>query len=173
MARTNPPRTATPRRSAKPRAMSRGKSRRRGSGAIVLAVVVVTTLAVTALPLCVLFVLGMLPTAAAIVADRHGRHYLARTVGAMNLAGLLPGALRMWGGGINFASLEQVISSPYEWLMIYGCAGAGWLLYFGMPPLVSMLVEADVDETRRRLEARAKALVEEWGDDVTGRRRAD
>jgi hypothetical protein len=140
---------------------------------MVLGVVVVTTLAVTALPLCVLFVLGMLPTAAAIFSDRHGRRYLVRTVGAMNLAGLLPGALRMWAGGISFAGLEQVLASPYEWLMIFACAGAGWLLYFGMPPLVSLLVEADVDETRRRLEARAKALVEEWGDEVTGRRSAD
>ena len=140
---------------------------------MVVAVIVVTTLAVAALPLCVLFVLGMLPTAAAIATDRHRGRYLARCVGAMNFAGLLPGMLRMWVGGISFASLLQVIASPYEWLMIYACAGAGWLLSFAVPEFVSLLAEADVEETRRRLEARAKALVEEWGDDVTGRRAAE
>jgi hypothetical protein len=36
---------------------------------------------------------------------------------------------------------------------------------------VAMVIEVKSDETRRRLEARAKALVEEWGDEVTGRKR--
>ena len=73
--------------------------------------------------------------------------------------------------GISFHSLLQVINSPYSWLVMYGGAAAGWMLYFLVPPIVAMVFQVNVDETQRRLEARAKALVEEWGEEVTGRKR--
>jgi hypothetical protein len=34
-----------------------------------------------------------------------------------------------------------------------------------------MVIEVRVDETKHRLETQAKALVEEWGEEVTGRKR--
>jgi hypothetical protein len=151
----------------------RGGARRRntGSAPATLAIIVIVVLALTALPLCILVLAGTLPTAVAVVVDRHRRRYLARTVGAMNLAGVMPGALRMWEAGINFDSLRQVIDSPYSWLIMYGAAAAGWMLYFCVPPVVAMVLEIKVDEAKRRLELRAKALVEEWGEEVTGRKR--
>jgi hypothetical protein len=150
----------------------KGKRRRNsGSAPVTLTVMVIVVLALTALPLCVLVLGGTLPTAVALVVDRHRRRYLARTVGAMNLAGVIPGALRMWEAGITFASLREVIDNPYNWLIMYGAAAVGWVLYFCVPPVVAMVIEVKSDETRRRLEARAKALIEEWGDEVTGRKR--
>ena len=89
----------------------------------------------------------------------------------MNLAGVMPGALRMWEAGINFETLREVIENPYNWLVMYGAAAVGWVLYFCVPPVVAMVIEVKADETRRRLEARAKALVDEWGEEVTGRKR--
>jgi hypothetical protein len=127
-----------------------------GSAAVTLTVIGIVVLAMTALPLCILVVAGTLPTAVAVLIDRHRRRYLARTVGAMNLAGVLPGALHMWVAGITFASLQQVIDSPYNWLVMYGAAAVGWVLYFCVPPIVAMIVEIKVDETKRRLEGRAK-----------------
>jgi len=93
-------------------------------------------------------------------------------VGAMNLAGLAPGVLRLWEAGMTFASLRQVASSPWTWLAVYGAAGLGWLLFSSAPTVARVLLDVKVDETQRRLEARAKALVEEWGDEVTGRKPA-
>lgn len=145
---------------------------RNGGGALMtFTVIIITALAMIALPLCILIVAGCLPTIVAVLVDRHRRRYLARTVGAMNLAGVLPGALKMWMVGISFHSLLQVINSPYAWLVMYGGAAGGWLLYFAVPPIVAMAFEVNTDDTRRRLEARAKALIEEWGDQVTGRKR--
>ncbi len=152
----------------------RGAKRRRqnsGSAMVTLTVIVIVALALTALPLCILVVAGTLPTVVAVLVDRHRRRYLARTVGAMNLAGVLPGALRMWESGISFSSLQLVIDSPYNWLVMYGAAAVGWVLYFCVPPVVAMVVEIKVDETKHRLEARAKMLIEEWGEEVTGRKR--
>ncbi len=153
------------------RGPAKGPRRRNsGSAPITLAVIVISILALTALPLCLLLVAGLLPTAVAVVVDRHRRRYLARTVGAMNLAGVAPGALRMWEAGISFSNLQQIIDSPVSWLVMYGAAGIGWVLYFCVPPIVAMVVEVKVDETKRRLESRAKILVEEWGEEVTGRK---
>jgi hypothetical protein len=163
--------------SAKASAKTRAKSGapqpgpNRGSTFITFAVLLVTALAMSALPLCILVVAGCLPTIVAVLVDRHRRRYLARTVGTMNLVGVLPGALKMWMIGISFHSLLQVINSPYSWLVMYGGAAAGWMLYFLVPPIVAMVFQVNVDETQRRLEARAKALVEEWGEEVTGRKR--
>jgi len=137
---------------------------------VTLAVIVVTVMAMAALPLCLLFVAGMLPSFVAAAVDRAPRRYFTRTVGAMNLAGLVPGVLHLWEAGITFASLRQVASSPWTWLAVYGAAGVGWLLFFTAPTVASALLDVKVDETQRRLEARTKTLVEEWGDEVTGRK---
>lgn len=175
MARTAPAKKGATKAPLKTPAKTPGKpvARRRGpSGtAVTISIVVVTVMAVAALPLCLLFVGGMLPTVAAAVVDRHSRRYLARTVAATNLVGVLPPALRMWEAGVDFSSLQSAIASPYTWLLMYGAAGTGWLLYFVMPPLVRILVDLRSEETRQRLDARTKMLVEEWGDEVTGRKR--
>ena len=158
-----------------PRAQKAGAPRRRqssGSAVVTLGVIAVTVMAVAALPLCLLVVAGMLPSLAAAAVDRTPRRYFARTVGAMNLAGLAPGVLRLWEAGMTFASLHQVASSPWTWLAVYGAAGLGWLLFSCAPAVARVLLDVKVDETQRRLEARAKALVEEWGDEVTGRKPA-
>ncbi|MGO8914416.1 MAG: hypothetical protein ACLQJR_00745 [Stellaceae bacterium] len=168
-AKKTPPRPAPAKPPAK-RGAPKARRKNTGSAVITLTVIVIAVLALTALPLCILVVAGLLPTGAAVLVDRHRRRYLARTVGAMNLAGVFPGALRMWEAGITFASLQQVIGSPYSWLVMYGAAAVGWMLYFCVPPVVAMVLEVKVDETRRRLEGRIKLLTEEWGDEVTGRR---
>lgn len=169
MARGTTTAKTTAKRKTKPGARRRGRNT--GSAAITLTVIVIVVLALTALPLCLLVIGGMLPTVVAVVVDHHQRRYLARTVGAMNLAGVMPGALRLWEAGVSFDSLQQVIDSPYNWLVMYGAAAIGWVLYFCVPPVVAMVIEVRVDETKHRLETQAKALVEEWGEEVTGRKR--
>jgi hypothetical protein len=150
-----------------------GSRQKGGGGGIVatLAVIVFTVLGVTATPLCILLVAGLLPTGAAALIDRHRSRYLARAVGAMNLAGIFPAALRLWEAGLTFSALHATLASPYTWLAMYGAAGIGWLLHLGMPPVVRVLVDYRADEMKHRLEARAKTLVEEWGEEVTGRAR--
>jgi Flp pilus assembly protein TadB len=150
MARGTSTAKTTAKRKTKPGARRRGRNT--GSAAITLTVIAIVVLALTALPLCLLVIGGMLPTAVAVVVDHHQRRYLARTVGAMNLAGVMPGALRLWEAGVSFDSLQQVIDSPYNWLVMYGAAAIGWVLYFCVPPVVAMVIE-------------------EWGEEVTGRKR--
>src|SRR5690348_13882424 len=94
-----------------------GRRRRQIGGAATLGLAGITAIAVTALPMFILFAVGLLPSLAAIVADRERGHYLARTVGAMNLAGVVPFAIRMWELGISLSTLQQIVTSPYAWLV--------------------------------------------------------
>ena len=144
-----------------------------GNGGILTTflVIVITLCGVTAPPLAVLLVVGMLPTGAVALIDRHPAHYLVRTVGAMNLAGIVPAALKLWEAGITFAAFRELITSPYTWLVMYGVAAIGWVLHFSVPPVVRILIDLRAEEAKRRLEARAKMLIEEWGEEVSGRPR--
>lgn len=170
-------RTTTIKPQAKVPAKNAAPPRRRAShggmrGTVVtFAVVGLATLAATALPLCVLLVAGMLPTLAAAIVDHHRARYLARTVGAMNFAGLLPSGLHMWYAGTTFASLHGMIGSPFVWLQMYGAAAVGWLLYLGAPPVARVVLDLHADDVRHKLEIRAKTLIEEWGQEASGRKR--
>jgi hypothetical protein len=135
-------------------------------------VIFLAALAALAPPLCLLVVVGLLPTVAALVLDRHKAFYLTRTVGAMNLAATTFPALALWDVGVSMAGLHQVLGNPLSWLAMYGGASLGWLLYLAIPPVAGLWIEVQADDLRRRLAARAKALVEEWGEEVTGRPRA-
>jgi hypothetical protein len=172
-AKPAPVKAAAPAKGGAARVQKAGGPRRQqsgGSAIVTLGVIVVTVMAVAALPLCLLCVAGMLPSFVAAAVDRTPRRYFMRTVGAMNLAGLAPGVLHLWEAGMTFASLRQVAASPWTWLAVYGAAGVGWLLFSSAPGVARVLLDIRVDETQRRLENRAKVLVEEWGEEVTGRK---
>ena len=137
--------------------------------AVTVAVAVAVVLAATALPLCVLVSAGMVPTFVAALLDRFRARYLTRTVGPMNVAGLAPLVLQLWTQGLGMAETARLLSSPFNWLMVYGAAAIGWGIFLAMPTIARGIVDFRADQAQRQLEARAAALVEEWGEEVTGR----
>lgn len=145
-----------------------GKTGGRGGAAATMIIVLGTIMAVAALPLCILVVVGMLPTIAAAIADRHRARYLARSVAALNLAGLVAPVVELLHVGMSLAGVQHVLGLPFMWLIMYGTAALGWLLDWAMPSMAGILVDLRADQMQRQLEARAKALVEAWGDEVAG-----
>jgi hypothetical protein len=142
-------------------------------GAVATAIMIVfTLLAITALPLCVLLLAGLVPTMVSMLVDRYRRRYLARTVGAMNLAGIAPLALQLWTRGLTMADAMEMLANPTNWLMMYGAAGLGWALFLAMPTVARMFVDLRADQIQADLKARARTLVREWGEDVTGRNKS-
>jgi hypothetical protein len=156
-----------PRRTASASAAARGRSGR--GAAATVAIAVATPLAVIALPLCVLTMAGMVPTVVAALLDRFRAKYLTRTVGAMNVAGLAPLVLQLWSRGLTMADTTRLLSNPFNWLMMYGAAAIGWAIFLAMPTIARTIVDVRADHLQRLLKARAAQLVEEWGEEVTGR----
>jgi hypothetical protein len=52
---------------------------------------------------------------------------------------------------------------------MYGAAAAGWLTYAATPALARVCIEVQAGHRRRALDALAKAIREEWGDEVAGK----
>ena len=140
-----------------------------GGGALAtVAIALVTLLAVTALPLCLLLMAGLIPTMVAAMVDRFRARYLTRTVGAMNLAGIAPLAFRLWSDGLTLRAATDILLHPVSWLLMYGAAAIGWAIFLGMPSVARTFVDVRADHLQHQLKARAKVLVEEWGEEVTG-----
>ena len=135
-----------------------------------LGIVVAMLLVVVALPLCLVFVAGMAPTIVAAITDRNPRRYLLRTVGVLNLAGMVLPVAALLHAGLTVYGAALVLFDPYKWLWMYGTAALGWLVYLGMPSIARVMVEAKAVRMEHELQERAKALIEEWGEEVTGRK---
>jgi hypothetical protein len=144
-----------------------------GRGAVATVVMVVfALLAITALPLCIVLLAGLVPTMVSIVVDRYRARYLTRTVGAMNLAGIAPMIFQLWTHGFAMADALTMLQNPMNWLLMYGAAALGWGLFLAMPQVARIVVDIRADQHQAELKARAKQLVAEWGEDVTGRSKA-
>src|SRR5579885_453971 len=116
------------------RAATKAPSARRGGHAGLLTVIalLVTVLLVTALPLCMLMVAGMLPSLVAAVVDSNPRRYITISVTIANLGGMVMPGLAFMKLGMTIGGALQVLGDPQNWLVMYGAAGVGWVLNAGM-----------------------------------------
>ncbi|HXA69938.1 MAG TPA: hypothetical protein VNW24_05785 [Stellaceae bacterium] len=134
-----------------------------------LAILAALLLTATELPLAILLLAGLVPSMVAALIDRTRARYLTRAVGFMNLAGLSPLVMQLWGRGLTMIGLADILSRPVNWLIMYGAAAIGWVLFLGMPSLARIFVDIRADQLQQDLKARAARLVQDWGDDVTGK----
>jgi len=158
-------------KAAKKTAGGGGNTQKRGSTYATLAILIATILSIMAPPLAMVLLAGLLPSLAAFIVDRQPARYLTRTIVWMNFAGVIALLSRLWTGGISFEHAIEALSNPFSWLLMYGAAGMGWLIFYSTPPIARMMVDARADKLQKQLRERAKKLKEEWGDDVTGQSR--
>ena len=86
-----------------------------------------------------LIVIGMAPTVGAFVIDRSPRRYFTMTVAFPNGVGVLPSAIKLFGGGSGGldAALE-LISDPIVLVTMYSAGAVGWIIHYSVPPFVSI-----------------------------------
>lgn len=116
----------------------------------------------------IVLVVGLVPTIVAYFIDRTESKLAPVTVGMLNICGVLPFLLNMWTKNNSLAGAMQVVGSPLAWLVMYGAAGVGWGIFYGVPPAV---VNFHVMRAEMRIDALRKALaelVQEWGVEVAG-----
>lgn len=152
-----------------PTTASRGD---RGRASLIGSLLVLAGLgaAVAALPLLVFLVVGFMPTVVAWIVDRDPDKYAAITVGSLTFAVMVPIGLDAFvaSHGVirSDEMLRRLMFDVYAWLMVYGGAGAGWILHYVMPTVAQVYV--DWDNTRRHQAAtrRQRQLIDEWGSDI-------
>ncbi|MBM3488015.1 MAG: hypothetical protein FJX67_15510 [Alphaproteobacteria bacterium] len=131
-----------------------------------LTVPLLIVLAVVAAPTTIVFLAGMMPSAVAVIIDTTPGRYAARCVFALNLAGLAPFLRLLWYGPNDVPAALRIVSDPYAWLVIYGAAGIGWLLFLGLPDAIAMVKKLEADRQVRKHRDRQHELVEEWGPSI-------
>jgi len=115
----------------------------------------------------VLLIIGMLPTAIALVLDRSPQKDMARSVGYLNFAGCLPWVVDFWMSGGGFERVFEIVGDPLVLAVMYAAAAAGWGLCFIVRPFVATYLRMAADYRESQTIERQEKLVEMWGDEVS------
>jgi hypothetical protein len=122
-----------------------------------------------ALPTLLLLLVGMLPTLAAVVAERGSKRQAWVSVGGLNFAGISNWMLQLWFQHHTMGYAIQTLRTITPLLVAFGGAAAGWMLYLAMPPLVNAVTSVTSQRRVVTLAAQQRKLVELWGDSVISR----
>ncbi len=148
---------------AKPRRLARRPpaGRVRGFGLVVLMAIASTMM--FALPIFLILVVASVPPLVAYFIDRDSEKYAAVAVGTLSLSGALPYILDLWLNTFTIREAVLILADPYTWLVIYGAAAAGWLMYFMLPIAAHIYLKMSSDHRIAILQKECEALVKEWG----------
>ena len=129
----------------------------------IFAFVLLFPFAAVLLPTTLLFFVMMAPTWVAYITDRSREKQLAITVGMLNFAGALPAIIGLWARGQNHQTAMDMIGDVFVWVVAYGAAFAGWLIFAFMPTVVGSYYRMTTDNRIKGLVKQQKALIAEWG----------
>ena len=119
-----------------------------------------------ALPTMLVVTVGLLPTVVALLVDMHPRKYAAWSVGFLNFAGLIPYLGDLWTKNNTIEGAMAVLTDVLAWLVIYGAASAGWMVFKWMPVVGALILEIKTQDEIRRLKAERQKLIHEWGQEA-------
>ncbi len=128
--------------------------------------VVAPLLSLMFLETLILFSAGMIPTFVAYVIDPSKNKQITKTVGYANITGVFIVALDMWTYNNSINKALDLLSDPANWLIMFGTASVGWILYFIMRPLVGTYLSVTFDVRRKKFKDTEERLIKEWGDEV-------
>lgn len=144
------------------------RSRAHASRLALVIVLCLLPIGLMALPTTILFIVGMIPTMVALVADRDPEKYAPMIVGSLNFCGVMPFAISLWRNAHTIGHALRLLSDPYTWLVMYSAAALGWVLFYGVPPTVTAIIVFRNEAEIKRMKDRQTELVEEWGPEVAG-----
>jgi hypothetical protein len=129
----------------------------------VIAIVIALMVLVISRYAFIFFTAAMLPTVFAIFFDKNSHRCLSATICSFNLIGVMPYLIRMWESSSVDYVAKQILADVGTWMIIYGAAFIGQLLYASMPLLIVKLYSAKINIKIAKYEKKHKALYEKWG----------
>ena len=143
--------------------MSKGAQKRRTTKPLLIAVGTLGLL-LLALPTTMVLAIGMAPTMTAFLGDKTPGRFLTKCVAGMNFAGVIPSLYHLWTSGHDLVTAMKVVTDIYAWLLMYGAAAMGWMLFMGLPGAVAMFRALNAKRRIYVLREKQKDLINEWGD---------
>ncbi len=120
------------------------------------------------IPSAIMLGIGMLPTVIAALLDQTKKGLKGLTVGAMNIAGCAPFLVQLWTHGNKVETALGIITNPQTVIVIYGAAGAGYMVDWAVTGIVSTLMTQRGQARQKEIVKTQARLVERWGPEVTG-----
>ena len=114
----------------------------------------------------ILLALGLSPTVVAFIVDKSKGKYATISVGGMNIAGITPALLELWGGKNNISAAMSILTDPLDLLIMFAGAAFGWMIYLTIPPVVSGLLTLISQHRISQLRSEQKKLIKEWGEGI-------
>ncbi|MBM3565802.1 MAG: hypothetical protein FJX42_06805, partial [Alphaproteobacteria bacterium] len=137
MAKKSAPKAAQRPQAKQPAAPPPRAAPRRSSAFVMWSMVIMALLLPWILPTLVVVFFGMMPAIVALIIDRSRGKSGAITVAAMNFAGIFPYILKLWSKHQSLESAVTIIADIFALIVIYGAAGAGWLIFMTVPGTVA------------------------------------
>ena len=78
----------------------------------------------------------------------------------------MPYLIRMWESSSVDYVAKQILADVGTWMIIYGAAFIGQLLYASMPLLIVKLYSTKINVKISKYEKKHKALCDQWGIDL-------
>jgi len=119
-------------------------------------------------PTTVLFCGCMVPTFVAAIVDNNAQRTAWITVGCMNFAGTVPAWFHLWEKGHRIDHAFDLMLQGSTFLVAYGAAAAGWIIYHNITPFVAGIIMMRTEKRLKDIEKRQKELIAKWGQEVTG-----
>lgn len=125
--------------------------------------------AIVFVPTTIFLFFAMLPTIVITAFDQLGKGGTrGLTIGAMNLAGCTPFLIDLWTKSHSASMAITLITDPRTIIVIYCAAGAGYLIDWAMTGIVSTMMVQRGGQRLKDIDKKKKAMVERWGEEVTG-----
>lgn len=110
--------------------------------------------------------LGFLPSIVAYYADTSRGKNVYFSVLACNASGLAPFVYEIFMKHSDMTVINSIAMDAMTWLVILSSAGVGWLLVWGCPFLMHVLLQMISSSKITHYHAVQRSMVEEWGPEV-------
>jgi len=141
-------------------------TRARGRNTLTWVLLVGTLLAFIAGPTMVILFFGLLPSLVAYIIDRSTGKSATFCVAGMNIIGVFPYIITLWSTDNTFSEALAISTDIFSMLVMYASASFGWVIFLGLPTLISSFVLIMQQRKVAQLRGVQKDLIEEWSADV-------
>lgn len=117
-------------------------------------------------PTTMFLLFALLPTIATATLEQNPRRSVTIAVGAVNIAGAVPGLLQLWAKGGSMENAIILLNDARSWGWAYMGAMVGGVIVAVLPRIVAGMMTSKVQRQLQLLESRHKALAEQWGLDA-------
>ena len=139
-----------------------------GTGKLIVTGLIMLPAIAVLMASCIVLMVAMAPTIVVYAIDRTREKYFAITVGLLNVCGTIPAEVNLWQRGQTYDAAFDIVSDPFYWLMAYGAAAVGWVIYLGLPPVFGHYYGITSHSRLLNHTRKQQVLVQSWGEEVAG-----